>query len=71
MTSASSFGRVITDIDLTLDQQSKDVKAVTARNVIVTRDVTPDPADYAFVEKYNDIVLTDQEQGGRLDRGEH
>ena len=56
VTSASSFGRVITDIDLTLDQQSKDVTAVTARNVIVTRDVTPDPAEVALVAKYNDIV---------------
>jgi len=56
VTSASSFGRVITDIDLTLDQQSKDVTRVAARNVIVTRDVSPDPAEVALVAKYNDIV---------------
>jgi 5'-nucleotidase len=56
VTSASSFGRVITDIDLTLDHQSKEVKAVEAHNVIVTRDVTPDPAQLALIDKYNQIA---------------
>ena len=37
-TSASSFGRLVTDIDLTIDHQTKDVTAVDAHNVIVTRD---------------------------------
>ena len=43
LTSASSFGRVITDIDLVIDHQSKDVKSATAKNVIVTQDVAKDP----------------------------
>ena len=55
VTSASSFGRVITDIDLTLDHQSKDVKGVSARNVIVTRDVTPDPDQQALIARYDAI----------------
>ena len=43
-TSASSFGRLITDVDLTIDHQTKDVTAVDAHNVIVTRTVPKDPA---------------------------
>jgi 5'-nucleotidase len=52
-TSASSFGRLVTDIDLVLDHQSKDVKAVDAHNVIVTRDVPKDAAQTTIVDKYN------------------
>lgn len=56
VTSASSFGRLVTDIDLTIDHQTKDVKAVTARNVIVTRDVAKDPDQTALIAKYNAIA---------------
>jgi 5'-nucleotidase len=52
-TSASSFGRLITDIDLVIDHQSKDVTSVNARNVIVTRDVPKDAAETAIVNKYD------------------
>ena len=52
LTSASSFGRVVTAIDLVIDHQSKDVKAVTARNVVVTRDVPRDPDAKAIVDRY-------------------
>jgi 5'-nucleotidase len=52
-TSASSFGRLITDIDLTIDHQSKDVTAVDAHNVIVTRDVPKDPDITAIINHYN------------------
>jgi 5'-nucleotidase len=52
VTSASSFGRLITDIDLVIDHQTKDVKSATALNRIVTQDVTPDPAVKAIVDKY-------------------
>jgi 5'-nucleotidase len=55
VTSASSFGRLITDIDLRIDHQTKDVTAATARNVIVTRDVTPDAGEQAIIDKYNAI----------------
>ncbi|HEY7344464.1 MAG TPA: bifunctional metallophosphatase/5'-nucleotidase [Gaiella sp.] len=54
LTSASSFGRVITDIDLVIDHQSKDVKSVTAKNVIVTRDVDRDPDEKAIVDRYRE-----------------
>ena len=43
VTSAASFGRVITDIDLVIDHQTKDITSVKALNRIVTRDVEPDP----------------------------
>jgi 5'-nucleotidase len=52
-TSASSFGRLITDIDLTIDHQSKDVTAVDAHNVIVTRNVPKDPDITAIINHYN------------------
>ena len=54
-TSASSFGRLITDIDLTIDHQSKDVTAVDAHNVIVTRTVPKDPAITAIIDHYKPI----------------
>jgi 5'-nucleotidase len=53
VTSASSFGRLITDIDLRIDHQTKDVEDATATNVIVTRDVAKDPAETEIVDKYN------------------
>jgi 5'-nucleotidase len=53
VTSASSFGRLITDIDLQISGQTKDVVSATAHNVIVTRDVAPDPAETEIINKYN------------------
>ena len=55
-TSASSFGRLITDIDLVIDNSSKDVEAARAVNRLVTRDVAKDPAEAAIVDKYNTIA---------------
>ncbi len=54
VTSAASFGRLITDIDLTIDHQSKQITAATAVNRIVTQDasVTPDPDTQAILDKY-------------------
>jgi hypothetical protein len=45
---AASFGRLITDIDLEISKVTRDVKTVTAKNVIVTRDVMADPTLNAF-----------------------
>jgi 5'-nucleotidase len=53
VTSASSFGRLITDIDLRIDHQTKDIESATAHNVIVTRDVAKDPAETAIINKYD------------------
>jgi 5'-nucleotidase len=56
LTSSSSFGRLITKVDLTLDRRKRDVKTETAENVIVTRDVTEDPAVKAIVDKYKALA---------------
>lgn len=52
VTSAASFGRLITDFDLTLDRRTHDVARARARNVIVTRDVPKDPAETKLLTKY-------------------
>jgi 5'-nucleotidase len=52
VTSASSFGRVVTDIDLRLDRRSKDVTQVSRNNVVVTRDVPPDAGIIELIEAY-------------------
>ena len=44
VTSAASFGRLVTDIDLRIDHQSKQIVSAEAKNVIVTQDVAKDPA---------------------------
>ena len=52
-TSASSFGRLITSVNLRIDGKTKDVEEVLARNNIVTRDVPADPAQTQLIAKYN------------------
>lgn len=52
LTSASSFGRLVTDIDLKIDQATKDVVSMSANNVIVTRTVDKDPAESALLAKW-------------------
>jgi 5'-nucleotidase len=52
-TSAASFGRLITDIDLRIDGRSKDVESVRAVNRIVTRDVAKDPRETRIIAKYD------------------
>ncbi|MDD9371073.1 MAG: bifunctional metallophosphatase/5'-nucleotidase [Acidimicrobiales bacterium] len=39
VTSASSFGRLVTDMDLTIDRRTKEITSIAVDNVIVTRDV--------------------------------
>lgn len=56
VTSASSFGRVLTDIDMTLDRRTKEVVSISVNNQIVTRDVAEDPSLTALVAKYNTLV---------------
>lgn len=49
----SSFGRLLSVVDLKIDKRTRDVvrSATTAHNEIVTRDVTPDPAAQALVDE--------------------
>jgi 5'-nucleotidase len=55
VTSAASFGRVITDVDLTIDSKSHKVTGTNATNRIVTQDVAKDPATEAIVQKYDTL----------------
>jgi len=55
VTSAASFGRVVTDIDLTIDTKSGKITDSGATNKIVTQDVNRDPAATAILEKYRTL----------------
>ena len=54
--SGLSFGRLISDVDLTFDKRTRDLIATRARNVPVTQDVPPDPALAALVKRYEDAA---------------
>ena len=56
MTGAASFGRLVTDIDLTISRASKDVVDASVNNVIVTRTVEKAPDLTALVAKYAEIA---------------
>jgi 5'-nucleotidase len=56
VTQASSFGRLITQIKLSIDRRTDQVVSKSANNVIVTRDVAPDPVETALIAKYNAIA---------------
>jgi 5'-nucleotidase len=56
VTSGSSFGRLVTDIDMTIDRGTDQPTAITVDNKIVTRDVALDPAETAIVTKYNTAI---------------
>ncbi len=55
VTSAASFGRLVTDIDFSLDMYTGDITSMQANNVIVTRDVTPSSLITALIEKYRTL----------------
>jgi 5'-nucleotidase len=56
VTSASSFGRLLTDIDLKLDRHSKDVVEVAANNVIVTQNVFKADDITQLIDRYSAIA---------------
>jgi 5'-nucleotidase len=57
VTSAASFGRLVTKIDLTVDRYTGEVVgSPTADNRIVTRDVAKDAAQTALIADYNTIA---------------
>jgi 5'-nucleotidase len=56
VTQAASFGRLITQIKLSIDRKTDEVVTKTANNVIVTRDVTPDPIESALLAKYQTLI---------------
>ncbi|HUQ05405.1 MAG TPA: bifunctional metallophosphatase/5'-nucleotidase [Kofleriaceae bacterium] len=56
VTSAASFGRLVTDIDLTIDEVTGEVTTKAGRNVIVTRDVARDAAQTTLIAKYDALA---------------
>jgi 5'-nucleotidase len=52
LTSASSFGRVLTKIELAIDPVQKRVVTKSAKNVVVSRDITPDPDVESIIATY-------------------
>ena len=58
VTSASSFGRLVTEIDLRIDRRTDDVvrSRVAAENAIVTRDVVKDPRLTELITKYGTFL---------------
>ncbi|MPQ97215.1 bifunctional metallophosphatase/5'-nucleotidase [Modestobacter sp. I12A-02628] len=55
VTQALSNGRLITDLDLSIDRKTGDVTSAAAENVVVTRDVPLDAQAQALVERYEAI----------------
>ncbi|RKH63333.1 bifunctional metallophosphatase/5'-nucleotidase [Corallococcus llansteffanensis] len=56
VTSAASVGRLLTDIDLTLDAKTGQVTKAQAQNVIVTRTVAPDPTVTELITRYKGLT---------------
>jgi 5'-nucleotidase len=56
VTSAASFGRLITQVKLTINPGTDEVTAMSATNVAVTRDVPKDPAITSLIDRYNQIA---------------
>ena len=55
VTSAFSFGRVLTDVDMKLNGRSGKVKEIAIDNKIVTRDVTPAPDLTELIQDYKTL----------------
>ncbi len=59
VTSASAYGRVLTDVDLAIDTDTRKVVAITARNLLVDRtnpQVKPNATVQSIVARYNTLA---------------
>ena len=56
VTSAASAGRLITDLDLTIDRKTGDITQVEANNRIVTRTVMKDPFQTDLISEYAKVA---------------
>jgi len=59
VTQASNYGRVLTDVNMTIDNSTGDVTAITANNIIVSRSnaaITPSAQVASIVAGYNTVV---------------
>ena len=58
VTSAYSFGRVVSEVNLVLDKQTKDVRrdlSTATNHPVIQADLTPDPALTAIIEKWQPL----------------
>ncbi len=59
VTSAYSFGRVVSDVSLVLDKRTKDVRrdlSTASNHAVIQADLTPDPAITSIIEKWQPPV---------------
>ena len=56
VTSAASFGRVMTRLNLTIDRATDTIRQVAARNEVVTRDVPKDEEQSRIIARYLPMV---------------
>jgi 5'-nucleotidase len=56
VTSASSFGRLVTDIDMTLSVRTRDVIEVSTNNVVITQTVSRAADMSALIAEYNELA---------------
>ncbi len=58
VTSASSFGRLFTETNLTYDRRTKDIvrASVAGSNMVVSRDVAKDPVQTTLIARYKTLV---------------
>ena len=56
VTSAASFGRLITEIDLTIDKRTNDIVSASADNNIVTQTVAKDANTTALLARYKPLA---------------
>ena len=58
VTSASSFGRLFTDTEITYDRRTQDIvrASVASSNLLVTRNVAKDPAQTQIITDYNTAI---------------
>ncbi len=59
VTSASSFGRLFTDTELTYDRRTQDItrtSVMSAKNMLVTRNVPKDPAQTSIINEYKKAI---------------
>lgn len=55
VSSGSSFGRIVTDIDMTIDRSTGEPTSIAVDNKIVTRDVAKDAGETALIAKYTEL----------------
>src|SRR4051812_48222508 len=56
VTSASAFGRLVTDIDMRINRASDQPTQIAVNNVVVSRDVPADPAETTIITKYDTAI---------------